>query len=744
MAIDDDSHDRVTDRRFADALGERYLSYALSTIMARSLPDVRDGLKPVHRRLLFAMRGLRLGAATMPKKCARVVGDVIGRYHPHGDQAVYDALVRLAQDFAVRYPLIDGQGNFGNIDGDNAAAMRYTEARLTETAERLLEGIEDDAVDFRDTYDGDGQEPVVLPGAFPNLLANGATGIAVGMATNIPPHNAWELCQGLTLLLDREHLSLAAERTPVSIDELVSVIPGPDFPTGGVLVEERSATARSYATGRGALRVRARWQKETLGQGTWQIIVTEIPYQVQKSRLIERIAELINQRKVPLLDDVRDESAEVVRLVLVPKSRNVDPNVLMEQLFRSSDLETRFNLNMNVLEGGHVPRVMDLKGVLNAFLWHRRDVLGRRTRHRLGKIEVRLEILGGLLIAYLNIDEVIRIIREEDEPKRELIVRFTLTGTQAEAILNMRLRNLRKLEEFEIQAENERLLAEQADLTDLLSSQTRQWGRIRADIGTVAEAYGPETELGRRRTVISEAPVVVDVPMDARVEREPITVVLSTKGWLRALKGHGIEPKDLRFKDGDGLAVVLFFISNGRFFTLGADKLAGGRGFGEPIRLQLDIPQDAEIVTMMKLMDGENLLVIARDGRGFQVKAADVVAQTKAGKQVLNVGKDGRAFACVPISGDHVAVYGGDRKLLAFPIADIPEMTRGRGVVLQKYGARDRKGLISLTVFALAEGLSWPAGERTRTQADMSAWLGKRGQVGKKPPHGYPPGGHVR
>ena len=753
MAIDDDSDDRVTDHRLADALGERYLSYALSTIMARSLPDVRDGLKPVHRRLLFAMRGLRLSATTMPKKCARVVGDVIGRYHPHGDQAVYDALVRLAQDFAVRYPLIDGQGNFGNIDGDNAAAMRYTEARLTETAERLLEGIEEDAVDFRDTYDGDGEEPVVLPGAFPNLLANGATGIAVGMATNIPPHNAWELCQGLTLLLDQEHLPPVTERSPVSIDELVTVIPGPDFPTGGVLVEERSALARAYATGRGAMRVRARWEKETLGQGTWQIIVTEIPYQVQKSRLIERVAELINQRKVPLLDDVRDESAEDVRLVLVPKSRNVDPDVLMEQLFRSSDLETRFNLNMNVLEGGHVPRVMDLKDVLNAFLWHRRDVLGRRTRHRLGKIEARLEILGGLLIAYLNIDEVIRIIREEDEPKQELIVRFTLNDTQAEAILNMRLRNLRKLEEFEIRAENERLLAEQADLTDLLSSETRQWGRIRDDIGTVAEAYGPETELGRRRTAISEAPVVVDVPMDAMVEREPITVVLSTKGWLRALKGHGIEPKDLRFKDGDDLAAMLpaettdkllFFVSNGRFFTLGADKLPGGRGFGEPIRLQLDIPQDAEIVTMMKLADSESLLVASRDGRGFQVKAADLVAQTKAGKQVLNVGEDGRAFACVPVNGDHVAVYGGDRKLLAFPVAEIPEMARGRGVVLQKYGALDRKGLISLSVFTLADGLSWPAGERTRTQTDMSAWLGKRGQVGKKPPHGYPPGGIVR
>ena len=607
----------IQDKPLSEALGERYLSYALSTIMARSLPDVRDGLKPVHRRLLFAMSQLKLEPDTPPKKCARVVGDVIGKFHPHGDSAVYDALVRLAQDFAVRYPLIDGQGNFGNIDGDNAAAMRYTEARLTAVARALLEGIDEDTVDFRGTYDGEGEEPIVLPSAFPNLLANGSQGIAVGMATSIPPHNAEELCDALTYLIKHP------DATP---EDLVRFVPGPDFPTGGTLVEPRACITEAYRTGRGSFRLRARWEVEKLGQGTWQIIVTEIPYQVQKSRLIEKIAELLTARKLFLLDDVRDESAEDIRLVLVPKNRNVDPDVLMESLFKTTDLEVRFGLNMNVLDKDNIPRVMNLREVLQAFLAHRIEVLERRTRHRLGKIDHRLEVLGGYLIAYLNLDEVIRIIREEDEPKKSLIKTFSLTDVQAEAILNMRLRSLRKLEEFEIKTEHDALSAERTDLADLLENEPRRWKAIAAQVAETKKKFGKTTPLGKRRTIIGDAPTAIVIPLEAMVEREPVTVFCSEKGWIRMVKGHPTETADIKYKDGDRERFVLrvettdklvVLGTNGRFYTLAVDKLPRGRGFGEPLRLMIDLANDAELVSLFKHEPGRRLLVAASNGRGF-------------------------------------------------------------------------------------------------------------------------------
>ncbi len=725
----------IIDRPMADALSERYLSYALSTIVSRSLPDVRDGLKPVHRRLLFAMSQLRLSPELPPKKCARVVGDVIGKYHPHGDASVYEALVRLAQDFAVRYPLVDGQGNFGNIDGDNPAAMRYTEARLTSVAVLLLEGLEEDAIDFRDTYDGEQNEPIVLAAAFPNLLANGSSGIAVGMATNIPPHNIVEICDALTLLIDHPD-------TPV--DQLVDVMPGPDFPTGGVLVEDRAVMLEAYRSGRGSMRVRARWAVEKLVNGTWQIIVTEIPYQVQKSRLIEKIADLLEQKKLPLLDDIRDESAEDIRLVLVPKNRNVDPAVLMEQMFRQSDLETRFALNMNVLDGGQVPRVMDLRDVLRAYLHHRHDVLIRRSRHRLGKIDHRLEVLGGLLIAYLNLDEVIRIIREEDEPKQALISAFVLTDLQAEAILNMRLRNLRKLEEMEIRREHDGLSRERADLLDLLADESRRWRTIGDQIIALRKQFGPDTPLGRRRTTIARAPSPLVVPVDALIEREPITVLLSEKGWVRAMKGHLTDVRDVKYKDGDGPAFVLhaettdkllLFAGNGRFYTLAGDKLPGGRGFGEPVRLSLDMANDVEIVDLRVFREGQDLLVVSDAGRGFRLKSDEALAQTRTGKQILTLPEGSIAARCMTIEGDHIAILGGERKLLVFPAEQVPSMAKGQGVVLQKF----REGsLLDITSFVFEKGLSWKLGERTRTETDMRPWLGQRGHVGRTPPFGFP------
>ncbi|MGF6231686.1 topoisomerase-4 subunit A [Inquilinus ginsengisoli] len=717
-----------------DALSSRYLNYALSTITSRSLPDVRDGLKPVHRRLLYAMRQLRLASTTPPKKSARVVGDVIGQYHPHGDASIYDALVRMAQDFAQRYRLVDGQGNFGNIDGDNAAAMRYTEARLTAVAEALLEGIDDDAVDFRETYDGEGREPVVLPAAFPNLLANGSQGIAVGMATSIPPHNVGEICDALQILI---------KRPAATVDDLLTVVQGPDFPTGGELVESAAAIREAYATGRGAFRVRARWEIEKLPLGLYQIVVTEIPYQVQKSRLIEKLAEIVTAKKLSTLEDVRDESAEDVRIILVPKSRNVEADMLMEQLFRLTELETRFSLNMNVLDATNVPRVMGLKDVCQGFLDHRYVVLERRSRHRLAKIERRLEILSGYLIVFLDLDEVIRIIREEDEPKQGLMARFSLTELQADAILDMRLRSLRKLEEMEIRREFDGLTGERDDLLALLADEAKRWKAIAAEIKLIKKRFGQDTELGRRRTKIGEPPLAVVVSIEPQIEREPITVFLSEKGWIRALRGHGLEPAEIKYKDGDAAGFVLqaettdkilLFGSDGRFYTLGADKLPRGRGFGEPVRMMVDLANDADIVALLAHVPGRKLVLASTDGRGFVVPESDVIAQTRAGKQVLNLNDGAKAAVCRPITGDTVAVVGTNRRLLCFPLSELPEMSRGKGVTLQKYHGA---ALSDLTTFKREEGLIWQmGGGRTRTEPEIP--ITARGRTGNLPPRGFP------
>jgi topoisomerase-4 subunit A len=719
---------------FADALAERYLSYALSTIMARSLPDVRDGLKPVHRRLLYAMRQLRLEPAAKARKSAAVVGDVMGKYHPHGDAAIYDAMVRLAQDFAVRYPLVDGQGNFGNIDGDAAAAMRYTEARLTDVADLLLQGIDEDAVDFRGTYDGENREPVVLPAGFPNLLANGAQGIAVGMATSIPPHNVAEICDALLHLI---------KFPKATVGKLADLMPGPDFPTGGELVESRETVEEAYRNGRGSFRLRARWEVEKLKSGTWQIVVTEIPYQVQKSRLIERIAELLQERKLALLDDVHDESTMDVRVVLAPKSRNVDPAVLMESLFRQTDLEVRFGLNMNVLDAANTPRVMSLPEVLRAYLDHRQAVLQRRARFRLAEIERRLEILEGYIVAYLNLDAVIKIIRTEDDPKAKIMQRWRLSELQADAILNMKLKALRKLEEIEIRGERDRLTGEQKDLKGLLKDEDRQWKRIGEEIAALRKRFGPDTPLGKRRTKLGDAPAALVVPVEAVVEREPVTVICSEKGWIRAMKGHVAESEEIKFKEGDRgrfflhaetTDKLMVFGTNGRFYTIGADKLPGGRGNGEPIRLMIDLGNDQDIVAIFVHRPGGKLLVAADDGRGFVVPEEEAVAQTRAGKQVLNVGEGVEAAACAPVAGDHVAVIGENRKLLIFPLAEVPEMARGRGVTLQKY--KDG-GLSDVKAFTLAEGLTWKLGDRLRTETDLRDWIGKRAQAGRLPPRGF-------
>lgn len=721
-----------------EALEERYLAYALSTIMHRALPDVRDGLKPVHRRLLYAMRLLKLDPGQGFKKCARVVGDVIGKYHPHGDQAVYDALVRLAQDFAQRYPLIDGQGNFGNVDGDSAAAMRYTEARMTDTAKRLLDGLDENAVDFRETYDGEDREPIVLPGGFPNLLANGSSGIAVGMATSIPPHNAYELCEASQFLIKNPNCST---------EELLSFVKGPDFPTGGLLVADEKATLEAYETGRGSFRVRARWEKEELDRGQWQIVVTEIPYQVQKSRLIEKIAELLIARKLPLLDDVRDESAEDIRVVLVPRSRNVDPTILMESLFKLTDLENRFSLNMNVLSMGKVPTVMGLKQILREWLDHRKEVLIRRSTHRLEQINHRLEVLEGYLIAYLNLDEVIRIIREEDDAKGELIRTFELTDVQAEAILNMRLRSLRKLEEFEIRKEHDKLSAEKEELTKLLGSDARQWTRISKELAEISKVYGLDTEIGKRRTDTTDAPSGdIDI-QQAMIEKEPITVIVSEKGWIRALKGHQADMGNLSFKQGDKLKLafhaettdkILLFSTGGKFFTLGADRLPGGRGHGEPIRLMVEMDEAQDIVSAFVHKPGRKLLVASNEARGFVVAEDDVIANTRKGKQVLNVPAPAEAVLCVAADGDQVAVIGKNRKLLVFPIAQLAQMTRGRGVRLQRY----RDGDISdISVFKAEDGLNWSDSSGrsfTRSMEELADWIGDRGQAGRLPPTGFP------
>ncbi len=722
-----------------EALEERYLAYALSTIMNRALPDVRDGLKPVHRRILYAMREMRLNPSGGYKKSAKVVGEVMGNFHPHGDQAIYDALVRLAQDFAVRYPLVDGQGNFGNIDGDNAAAMRYTEARMTIVAGLLLEGIDEDAVDFRATYDGEGQEPVVLPGAFPNLLANGSSGIAVGKATNIPPHNVAEVC-GAAL-----HLIKHPNASDATLNELV---PGPDFPTGGIIISTRAEIAEAYRSGRGAFRVRARWQKEEGSRGAYEVVVTEIPYQVQKSRLIEQIANLIEARKLPLVGNIRDESAEDVRVVVEPKSRAVDPALMMESLFRLTDLEARFSLNMNVLSQGQVPVVMPLKQVLREWLDHRKVVLVRRSHFRLGKIAHRLEVLGGYLVAYLNLDEVIRIIREEDDPKAFMIARFGLTDVQVEAILNMRLRALRRLEEIEIRTEHDRLTDEKADLEDLVGSEERQWKCVGYEIAEVRKAFGPDTPLGRRRTGFAEAPTIdLGDIQQAMIEREPITVVLSERGWIRALMGHLQDLAGLPFKEGDRLkkAVhaqttdrILLFSTGGRFFTLDASKLPGGRSQGEPVRLMIEMDKDQDIVTAFVHDPERKLLLASAAGYGFVVSEADVVANTRKGKQVLNVTAPDEAKLCVPAAGDHVASVGTNRKMLVFPLAQVMEMSRGKGVRLHRF--KDGE-IADLRVFDGAAGLSWVDGAgrmHTRTLVELRDWTGDRAQSGRLAPPGFP------
>ena len=721
----------IRDVDFADALGERYLSYALSTIMARSLPDVRDGLKPVHRRILHAMNELRMNPDRGYKKCAQVVGEVMGKYHPHGDVAIYDAMVRLAQDFAQRYPVVDGQGNFGNVDGDNPAAMRYTESRMSAVAQAMLEGIDQDAVDFRETYDGENTEPVVLPARFPNLLANGAAGIAVGMATSIPPHNVGEICAALTHLIEHPNCT---------VGELIAYMPGPDFPTGGMLVEGAAAIAEAYATGRGAFRLRARWTKEQQGHGAFQIVVTEIPYQVPKGRLIEKIAALLEEKKLPLLADVRDESSEDIRLVLEPKTRNVDADILMEQLFRLTELEVRIPLNLNVLDAAGIPRVMNLRDTLQAFLDHRRIVLQRRSRHRLAAVARRMEILRGLIIVYVNLDEVIRIIREADDPKAEMMARWGLSDVQVEAILDMRLRTLRRLEELAITKELGTLANESSGLETLLGSDRRQWTAIAKEVAGTAKEFGGDTPLGRRRTELAQAPVAVEIPAAALVEREPVTVLCSQKDWIRAVRGHGAGAADQRYKEGDGprFAVnaettdrLMIFGSNGRFYMLGADKLPGGRGQGEPLRLMIDLPNEHETIAMFPHRPGLKLLVASSDGRGFVVDADEALAQTRAGKQVLNTGSGAKACLCVPIDGDAVAFVGENRRMLVVDLADIPEMARGRGVILQRY----RSG-------GLADGLSWRLGEnRTRTEVDLTPWRGARGGAGRSVPQGFPRNG---
>jgi topoisomerase IV subunit A len=737
-----DTHDRIIETPFAEALSDRYLVYAMSTITARSLPDVRDGLKPVHRRLLWAMRLLKLDPAAGYKKCARVVGDVIGKYHPHGDQSVYDALVRLAQTFALRYPLVDGQGNFGNIDGDNAAAMRYTEARLTAAAAELMDGLDESCVPFRTTYNGEDEEPEVFPALFPNLLANGASGIAVGMATSIPPHNVAELIDAATLLVDNRQ---------ATVDEVLEHVKGPDFPTGGICIESKAGIREAYATGRGAFRLRARWEKVEVKGGGWYIVMSEIPFQVQKGKLIEEIAALVTEKRLPILEDVRDESDAEIRLVLEPRSRNVDPNVLMESLFKLTDLEVRFPLNLNVLDKTRTPRVMSLNDALLAYLDHQVEVLVARARYRLQKIEDRLELLAGFLIAYLNLDEVIRIIREEDEPKVELMRTFELTDRQAEAILNMRLRSLRRLEEMEIQRENKALTKEAGSLRALLDSPKKQRERVKADLAQLKARYGTETPLGRRRTDFAEAPSVIDIPIEAMIDREPITVIASAKGWIRAMKGHVdlASAEAVKFKEGDGPAYafhaqttdkIIVAADSGRFYTLGADRLPGGRGFGEPIRLMVDMEASAEIVALFPHVPTAKLLLAASDGKGFIVPAADVHAETKKGRQVMvpKAGAKLRVVRALPIDADHVAAVGENRKLLIFPLTQVVEMSRGQGVTLQKY--KDG-GLSDAKAFKLADGLSWPMGgkgDRTRTEMVLTDWLGDRAQAGRLPPTGFP------
>ena len=732
----------ITDAPFSSALSERYLVYALSTITARSLPDVRDGLKPVHRRLLWGMRLLKLDPTAGYKKCARVVGDVMGKYHPHGDQSIYDAMVRLAQSFSLRYPLVDGQGNFGNIDGDNAAAMRYTEARLTAAAYELMAGLDEGTVEFRPTYNGEEEEPEVFPGIFPNLLANGASGIAVGMATSIPPHNVAEIVDAAIHLIDNPK---ADERA------LMDFVTGPDFPTGGIVVDGAEAIALAYATGRGSFRVRARWSVEDQGRGTWTAVISEIPFQVPKSKLIEQIAGLIADKRLPILADIRDESDEAIRIVLEPRSRSVDPQMLLDSLFRLTELETRVSLNLNVLDAQRVPGVMSLRSVLLAWLAHQIEVLVRRSQHRVAKIDDRVELLSGYLVAYLNLDRVIQIIREEDEPKPVMIAEFDLTDRQAEAILNMRLRSLRKLEEMQIRKERDALGKEREELARLIESPVRQRNRLKKDLAALRERYGPATALGARRTSIEEAGPARDIPLEAMIEREPITVIMSKRGWIRAMKGHAdlSQPETLKFKEGDGphfafhaqtTDKILLAAPNGRFYTLAADRLPGGRGFGEPVRLMVDIEGEGDIVALLPAADTGKLLLASSDGRGFVTSARGAVAETRKGKQVVNLRPGAKLALVRPIAGedDYVAAIGENRKMVVFPLTELPEMSRGQGVQLQRY--RDG-GLADAKTFRFAEGLSWEMGGasgRTRTETDLSAWRTARGAAGRMPPMGFP------
>lgn len=727
--------DGVIEEHIDDALSSRYLAYALSTITQRALPDVRDGLKPVHRRILYAMRQLKLNPESAHKKSARIVGDVMGQYHPHGDASIYDALVKLSQSFASRYPLVDGQGNFGNIDGDSPAAMRYTEAKMTAAGVALLEGLEEDAVDFIDTYNEEDEEPVVLPAAFPNLLANGSTGIAVGMATSIPPHNVAEICGAALHLI----------KTPnARIPTLLDYIKGPDLPTGGIIVDSQDAILEAYKTGKGSFKVRSRWHKEDLGRGMYQIIVTEIPYQVQKSRLIEKLAEVIENKKAPWLEDVRDESAEDIRIVLEPKSKNIDPELLMESLFKITDLESRTSLNMNVLDATRTPRVMNLREVIQAFLDHRREVLQRRSRQRLGKIIDRMEILDGYMIAFLNIDEVIRIIRFEDKPKEELMKAFKLTERQADAILNMRLRALNKLQEIEIKTENDKLAAEKAEIESLLGSEKKQWAKVAEQVKDVRDTYGLKTEIGARRTTFAEAPEIDIDFATAFIEKQPVTVVLSEKGWIRAMKGHVSDTSAIKFKEGDKAAFIvpcqttdkiILFGSNGKFYTIGADKLPGGRGNGEPIRLMIDLENDHTPIGLFLHNPERKLLVASTEGYGFLVKESDVVASTKGGRKTLNVKGDAEAVRCVEVVGEKIACIGENRKILVFDVEELPEMARGKGVRLQKY--KDG-GLADVTTFTAEGGLAFvDSSGRTNSVADWKILEGKRAGAGRMAPRGF-------
>jgi topoisomerase-4 subunit A len=727
--------DDIRHEPLSKALSERYLAYALSTITQRALPDARDGLKPVHRRILWAMRLLGLNPQAGFAKCALVVGDAMGKFHPHGDQAIYDALVRLAQEFAVRYPLVEGQGNFGNVDGDNPAAMRYTESRLTEAAQALLDGLDENAVDFRPTYSGKDEEPIVLPAAFPNLLANGSSGIAVGMATSVPPHNLGELCAALVALIENPNTRDAT---------LLKYVKGPDFPTGGIIVDDAASIAEAYRTGRGSFRVRARWKKEEGARGVYAIVVTEVPYQVQKAKLIENIAELMEQKKLTLLEDVRDESAEDVRVVLVPKSRAVEPELLMEQLFRQTDLETRISLNMNVLDVGLIPRVMNLKEVLQAFINHRRVVLERRTAYRLEKIATRLNVLEGYLAVYLNLDRVIKIIRNEEEPKPKLMKAFDLNEEQAEAILNMRLRSLRKLEEMEIRKEHDELSKEQKELKKLLGSDKLKSEKLIDEVKAIDAKFGLKTALGKRRTDFAEAPEVAEevAALESMVEREPITVICSDKGWIRAFKGHQEDDGSAKYREGDRgrfwvhaetTDKLMLFATDGRFFTLDCSKLPGGRGMGEAIRTFIDLPSDADIVGLFVHEDGRKLLLAADSGHGFVTNEDDAVAMTKSGKRVMNVSGDSEAKICAFVQGDSAAIIGENRKLLIFPLAEVPELARGRGVILQRYKDGD---LLDATTFEWKEGLR-DENNRTWTTAELKEWRGARAQAGRLVPRGW-------